>query len=208
MKRIILIVLSLLFVINFSSKAQIHLEIGGGYLGTLGNVDIFKHNDGGWLIGGSLFYKISEVVELKTSLAYQSRSLNPNSFHFAWTTVLGASIPNVSGGDNLKSLDVTIGGRLKTKSNKIVNPLFVDDIGINFFQDSYYNLTYVNGGVITSEYREKYFDKKVLFETSLGSGLEITPYENFSIIVEARANYIPSERNVYFPITANFIVGI
>lgn len=208
MKRIFFVVLSLFVAISFSVKAQIHFEIGAGYLNTLNNNDIFLHTDGGWQIGGAVFYEISEALELKTSLLYQSRFFDSNSFSFVVPAVVGVSIPTVTGGDNLNSLGIAIGGRLKTKSDKIVKPVLGVDVGINYYQDSYYDLKYVNGGIVTSVQRKKYFDSRVLFETSLGFGFEVTPLENFSIILEGRANYIPVERNVYFPIIINLRVGI
>lgn len=208
MKKIFFVVLSLFVVISSSVKAQIHFEIGAGYLNTLNNNDIFIHTDGGWQVGGTIFYELSDAFELKTSLLYQSRFFDSNSFSFVVPAVVGVSIPTVSGGDNLNSLGVAIGGRLKTKSDKIVKPVLEVDVGINYYQDSYYDLKYVNGGIVTSVQREKYFDSRVLFETSLGFGFEVTPLETFSIILEGRANYITVEQNVYFPVIVNLRFGI
>ncbi|HQJ46565.1 MAG TPA: hypothetical protein PK195_07980, partial [Ignavibacteriaceae bacterium] len=54
----------------------------------------------------------------------------------------------------------------------------------------------------------KYADSKALFETSVGLGVEIKPMTNFSFIIEAKINYIPSTPNFYFPIISNIRVGI
>ncbi|HQJ47073.1 MAG TPA: hypothetical protein PK195_10535, partial [Ignavibacteriaceae bacterium] len=82
MKRIFFIFLSLLFVAAYPVRAQIFLEVGGGYLTSFDNFNAFKHTNNGWQLCGTVFYKISEIVEAKTSFIYQSRIFAPKSFSF------------------------------------------------------------------------------------------------------------------------------
>ncbi|MDY0083271.1 MAG: hypothetical protein RBR74_08835, partial [Ignavibacteriaceae bacterium] len=162
----------------------------------------------GWQIGGSAFYKISEVVEAKTSFIYQSRIFDPKSFSFILPGIWGNTIPTVSDGDNLKSFLIKVGGRLTPRPDKMIRTILDADIGINFFQGGYYNLEGMNGGTRHSLRGIRYADSKALFEASVGLGVEIMPMRNISLIVEAKINYIPSTPNFYFPIISNIRVGI
>ncbi|HQF41816.1 MAG TPA: hypothetical protein PK073_02805 [Ignavibacteriaceae bacterium] len=208
MKRIFFIFLSLLFVAAYPVRAQIFLEVGGGYLTSFDNFNAFKHTNNGWQLCGTVFYKISEIVEAKTSFIYQSRIFAPKSFSFIVPAVAGITVPIVSDGDNLKSFLIKVGGRLKPKSDKIVRTILDADVGINFFQSGYYYLEGLNEGTRPSLPGIKYADSKALFETSVGLGVEIKPMTNFSFIIEAKINYIPSTPNFYFPIISNIRVGI
>ncbi len=208
MKRIFFIFFSFLFVTAYPVRAQIFLEFGGGYLTSFDKFNAFSHTNDGWQFGGSVFYKISEVVEAKTSFIYQTRIFNPNSFSFVVPAVAGITIPIISDGDNLKSFLIKVGGRLTPGSDKIIRTILDVDIGINFFQSGYYILEGLNEGTRLSLPGIKYADSKALFETSVGLGVEITPMTNFSFVIEAKINYIPSTPNVYFPIISNVRVGI
>ena len=200
MKRVIFIVLSLVVIYSIKINSQAHFEIGGGYLARLNTGNIFSHTNGGWQISGAVFLEFTKNIEFKSSVIYQSREFDPGSFSFVVPAVEGFPIPYVDSGDNLNSIGFFIGGRIKSNRAKLLTPFIDADFGLMYFQESFYELKYMGDELRTPQI-SRYSDNKLLFESSVGFGVIVTPLELFDIIIEAKAAIIPNENVFYFPIS-------
>jgi hypothetical protein len=210
MKRVIFIVLSLIVSCNIKINSQVHFEIGGGYLIKTQNGNLLTHNSNGWLISGSILYQISEKFELSSSLNYKSFLFNPNSFHYPILMVNGYPIPIVTGGDNLKSIGISFGGRLKTLGNNIVNPFLSLDFGLTYYKESYYSLrSLAEYGIrIAYESPQRYLEQNYLFESSVGMGVIISPLSSFDLILEGKLTYTHKAKELFFPISTKVRIKI
>jgi hypothetical protein len=189
--------------------SQIHFEVGGGYLFELPNQNVFNHTSEGWQLNGSVVYHLSDVIELKTSVVYQERTFDPNSFQFIVPDVVGYSIPIIESGDNIKSFGVYFGGRFVESSKKILKPTFSLDMGLTYFKDSYFETKYINiEQKLESSHFVKYFESNLLFESSAGLGFLILPAKSINVLIEVKANYLPVEKIIYFPIITSLRFSI
>lgn len=202
MKRIILLTAIYFLLTPPDFFSQIKLEIGGGYLVPLTNGPVFEHTDNGWGISASGSYSIKENLDLTGTIFYQSRIFNPNSFSFISPDVLGYPIPKAKSGDNLKSSGLSIGSRFTSNNSSYFNTYFSLDLGVIFFQESFYDLqSLAELGIRTITITpQKYSDAKTLFETSAGVGFVFKLSQLLNVILEGKAAFIPNGREVYFPI--------
>lgn len=209
MKKFIFLSVSLVVIVSFNVKSQVHFEFGGGYLFELPNQNAFQHTNGGWQLNGTVVYQLTGVIELKSSAIYQQRKFDPNSFQFVVPMVVGYPIPSIKSGDNLNSFSFFVGGRFITDNDKLLKPTFSLDAGFTYLPDSYYQVEYRNAGQIThSKYEQKYFDNTFLFEGSAGFGFIVSLKNNLDFVIEAKANYLPTEKTIYFPVVTNLRVNI
>ncbi len=202
MKKIILFIVISIFLTPQNFFAQIKLEIGGGYLVPLTNGPVFEHTNKGWGISASGLYIIKESFDLTGTVFYQSRIFNPNSFSFVSSDVLGYPIPKAKSGDNLKSIGLSFGCRFNSKNSSYFSTYFSFDLGLVFFQKSFYDLqSLAELGIRTITISpQKYSDAKTLFETSTGIGFVLNLSQLIDVILEGKAAYIPNGKEVYFPI--------
>lgn len=209
MKKIIFFIAAFVFLTSRIILSQINVEVGGGYLVSLTNGPIFKHINNGWEISVSGLYSLKENIDLDGTVSYQSRIFNPNSFSFIVPAVLGYPISTVESGENLKSFGISIGCRLKSNYTKFLTTYFSVDLGLVYFQESFYNLRSLSElGIRTITISpQKYSDAKTLFETSAGFGFVFTLSQLFDVILEGKAAYIPDGNEVYFPISARLKIN-
>lgn len=209
MKKIFLL-LAFVLVSQQNINSQIRFELGGGYLVQPQSGTLFIHNNNGWQVSGSLLYDISKNIELNGSLIYQSRQLNPNSFSFVIPAIAGLSIPIVTGGDNLNSYGISLGGRLKSAGESLLNSFIIVDLALMYYQESYYALrSLAELGIRTVVISpQKYSDDKYLFESSFGLGIMISPMSMFDLIIEGKFSYILNEKEVYFPLSTKIRIDL
>ena len=210
MKRVIFIVLSLVIICNIKINSQVHFEFGGGYLVKIQKGDLLTHNNNGWLFSGSILYQISEKLELSSSLNYKSFLFNPNSFRYNILMVNVFPVPIVTGGDNLKSMGISFGGRLKGLGNNIVNPFLSLDFGLTYYKESYYSLRSLAEYGIRMAYEspQRYLAQNYLFESSVGMGVIISPLSSFDLILEGKLTYTHKAKELFFPISTKVRIKI
>lgn len=204
MKKIFFFIATFVFLTSRIILSQINVEVGGGYLVPLTNGPIFEHINQGWGISVSGLYNLKGNFDLAGTVSYQSRIFNPNSFSFIVPAVLGYPISTVESGENLKSFGVSIGCRLKSNNTNFLTTYFSADLGLVYFQESFYNLrSLAELGIRTITISpRKYSDAKTLFETSAGFGFVFKLSQLFDVILEGKAAYIPDGNEVYFPVYA------
>lgn len=181
-----------------NSLSQTKIELGGGYIHSLNQENIFAHTKDGFQGSVAVVQPISETIDFTGRIIYQSRSFDTKSFSFVVPLVAGYPFPVVTKGDDIKSYGVLIGIRLSSNRYEFVNTFISTEAGLIYHSDSYYEL---NNSV-----NMKYINSKTLFEYSFGIGLNFRISEGYSLNLEGKMSHIPSEGIVYFPINLGLMV--
>lgn len=203
MKRIFFVLQGLILIPLCTAYAQFKVAAGGGYINQPYQKNLFAHCKDGWQIQASVVYELTKNIELIGTVNFQERKFDSETFSFIVPAVLIYPIPVIKGGDNLRSIGLNVGSRIKSYKSKYLSGFFSAEIGFNYFQESFYELrSLAELGIRTVVVPlQKYSDEKLLFESSIGLGVIIAPINIFDIVLEGRAAFIPVGQLVYFPIS-------
>lgn len=195
MKQLILFLAVILFF-HSESFTQTKFEISGGYINNLNSENLFTHTKDGVQGSLTLLYPLTELTQLTGKVIYQSRAFNPKSFSFYVPLVVGYPMPVVTNGDDLKSFGLLVGARVNSNRHHFINPYVKAETGLIYHSGSQYELNNAT--------RIKYSESKVLFEYSVGIGLNIKLSNGYSFNIDGNLSHIPAEGLVYFPVNIGF----